>query len=91
MIWALIITGYVIVAAGTAVVLEYRERLECRLAEEEHDWDDTAPTSIGLGLVWPITLLILAGYGVLAVADRLIDDAVQAEVEDRAREEPTDG
>lgn len=87
MIWALIITGYLVVAAGTAVVVAYQDRLEHRLAEREHDWGDIAPPVIAIGMLWPFVLVFLAVAEALAFIGRLIDDAVQAKVEDRARED----
>lgn len=87
MIWWLVITGYAIVGIGAAVVIAYYDRLEHRLAEREHEWGDVAPSAIGVGMLWPIFLLIAAIWGLLALVGRLIDDAVQAAVEDRARED----
>lgn len=91
MITTLVIVGiYVGVGIGVSLVDAYIAALEARLAQKEPLWDEDAPAAIGLGLVWPIALVIAGAWWTFKWIGRGVDDAAIAVAEDRRRRQEED-
>lgn len=81
----IVVGAYVGIGVGVSLVTAYLTALDARLAQKDPNWDEDAPIAVGLGLLWPLALVIAGARWAVDRIGRGVDAAAIATAEDRRR------